>query len=139
MTFPTQAIDTTHLDSGADDPSLARADLLLAIETINTILSTANNSYGVLVLQNDGTIDPAKLPGSLAPTGQLTLAPSNTIVKIENFLRLQQIPASVLVGIVGTAGDIALCSDIDAGGPAVCMYDGTNWRYQPIATWSTVA
>ena len=139
MTFPTQAIDTTHLDSGADDPSLARADLLLALQTINTILSTANAGYGVLVLQADGTVNPTQLPGTLAPTGQLTLNPSDGIVKVQNILRLQQIPASVLVGIVGTSGDIALCSDIDAGGPAICLYDGTAWRYQPKASWSTVA
>ena len=139
MTFPTQQIDTTHLDSGADDPSLARADLLLALQTINTILSTANSGYGVLVLQSDGTVNPTKLPGTLAPTGQLTLNPSNGIVKVQNILRLQQIPASVLLGLTATTGDVALCSDIDAGGPAICLYDGTNWKYTPKASMSTVA
>jgi hypothetical protein len=138
MTFPTTAIPTTNLDNGADDPSLARADLLLACQTINTILETANTGYGVLVLQSDGTVDPTKLPGTLAPTGQLTLNPSNTIVKIQNILRLQQIPASVLVGLTGTAGDVALCSDIDASGPAVCIYDGTVWKYTPKASMTTV-
>jgi len=138
MTFPTTLIPITNLDNGADDPSLARADLLLALQTINTILETANTSFGVAVLQSDGTIDPTKLPATLAPTGQLTLSPSNTIVKIQNILRLQQIPASVLVGLTATAGDVALCSDIDAGGVAICIYDGTVWKYTPKASMSTV-
>lgn len=138
MTFPTTAIDTTHLDSGADDPSLARADLLLALQTINTILSTANGAYGVLVLQSDGTIDPTKLPGTIAPTGQLTLNPSNAIVKVQNILRLQQIPASVLIGLDAVEGDVALCSDIDASGVALCIYDGTNWLYTPKASMTAV-
>lgn len=139
MTFPTTAIPTTNLDSGADDPSQARADLLLALQTINTILSTANSGYGVLVLQSDGTINPTQLPGTIAPTGQLTLSPSNTIVKIQNILRLQQIPKSVLLGLTATAGDVALCSDVDVAGVALCIYDGTVWKYTPKASMTTVS
>lgn len=139
MTFPTTPIPTDNLDSSAADPSLAREDLLQAVETINTILDTANQGYGVVVLQSDGTINPTVLPGTLAPTGQLTLMPSNGFVKVENVLRLQQIPVAVLTELTDTtAGDLALASDADSGNPALCIYDGTNWKYLPLASWTTV-
>jgi hypothetical protein len=139
MTFPTTPISTDNLNSSADDPSLARADLLQAVETINTILDTANQGYGVVVLQSDGTIDPTVLPGTLAPTGQLTLYPSNGFVKVQNILRLQQIPVSTLTILTDVeAGDVALATDADSGNPALCIYDGTDWKYLPMASWTTV-
>lgn len=140
MTFPTTAIATTNLDASSDDPSLARADLLQAVQTINTILSTANGAYGVLVLQGDATINPNKLPGTLAPTGQLTLNPSNTIVKVQNILRLQQVPKAVMLAQTNmVAGDIMLASDADSGNPAVCFYTGTEWKFMPASAWTTLA
>ncbi len=37
MTWPTSAVPTTNLDAGADNPQLARPDLLLAAQNINKI------------------------------------------------------------------------------------------------------
>ena len=82
MTFPTTAIPTTNLSSSTADPSQARANLLTAVEYINTIIDEKNTASGVVVLQGDGTIDATLIPTTLAPTVQLTLAPTNTIVKV---------------------------------------------------------
>jgi hypothetical protein len=139
MTFPTTAIPTTNLDSSTDDPSQARADLLTAVQYINTIIAEKNTADGVVVLQGNGTIDATLIPTTLAPTGQLTLAPSNTIVKIEDILRLQQIPSSVLKNLTDiAAGDVALASDADSGNPAICFYTGTEWKYLPAASLTSL-
>lgn len=37
MTFPTANVVTTNLDNASDDPSLARADLLDAVNKLNLI------------------------------------------------------------------------------------------------------
>lgn len=140
MTFPTTAISTANLDSPSADPSLARADLLQAIEYINTIIAEKNSANGVVVCLGDGTIQATLIPNTLAPTGQLTLSPSNTIVKIQDILRLQQIPKSVLLNLADmAAGDVALASDADSGNPALCFYTGTEWKYLPAASLTTVA
>jgi hypothetical protein len=140
MTFPTTAIPTTNLDSSTDDPSQARANLLTAVQYINTIIAEKNTANGVVVCQGDGTISATLMPTTLAPTGQLTLAPSNTIVKVEDILRLQGIPSSVLKNLTDVAaGDIALATDADSGNPAICFYTGTEWKYLPQASLTTLA
>lgn len=139
MTFPSTAIPTTNLTS-TSDPSLARADLLTAVEYINTIIDEKNTANGVVVALGDGMISPTLMPQTISPTGQLTLAPSNGFVKVEDILRLQLIPTAVLKNVADVvAGDIALSSDADSGNPAICFYDGTDWRYMPIASWTVVA
>ena len=139
MTFPTTAITTTNLDSPSADPSLARVDLLTAVEYINTIIDEKNTANGVVVLQGDGTIDGTLMPTAIRPN-TLTLGPTSTVVKIEDILRLQLIPSSVLKNLdTPIAGDVALSSDADSGNPALCFYDGTNWRFMPISGWDTVS
>ena len=139
MTFPTTPITTTNLNSPSADPSLARADLLTAVEYINTIIDEKNTADGVVVLQGDGTIDGTLMPTAIRPN-TLTLGPTSTVVKVEDILRLQLIPKTVLINLeTPIAGDVALCSDADAGAPALCFYDGTNWKFLPISGWTTVA
>jgi len=45
MTWPTGAVSTTALDAGADDPSLARADLKSAVDKLNEIIAHLS-TYG---------------------------------------------------------------------------------------------
>lgn len=140
MTFPISPIPTTNLSSSTADPSQARVDLLTAVEYINTIIAEKNTAEGVAVLQGDGTMLASQIPTTLAPNGQLTLAPTNTVVKVENILRLQQIPSSVLKNLTDLfPGDIALASDADSGNAALCFYDGTEWKYLPLASLTSLA
>jgi hypothetical protein len=140
MTFPTTTIPTTNLDNGSDDPSQARGDLLTAVQTLNTIITDKNSPNGVVVLQSDGTIIASQIPTTITtPSGQLTLNPNNNIVKIQNFLRLQTIPKTTLVQIIGNAGDMAMCSNADGGNPALAISDGTNWYYLPKASLTLIS
>lgn len=139
MAFPTTAIATTNLSSGTADPSLARANLLTAVQYINTIIAEKNTADGVAVLDGNAQILSSQIPSTLAPSGQLTLAPDNTIVKVEDILRLQQIPSATLKILTDVvAGDIALASDADSGNPAICFYTGTEWKFLPAASLTTL-
>lgn len=129
MTFPTSAIPTTNLDSGTDDPSLARADLLLAVEHINTIVSEANTANGVCVLDGSGKVASTRLPSTYSPSENLTLAPTTGVVKIEDVLRLQQLTTDqVLLLTDSSSGDVVFVSDGDAGDPCLAVYANSQWN-----------
>lgn len=132
MTFPTTPIPTTNLDSDADDPSLARVDLLQAVQTLNTIMDEANTAFGVCVLGTGGVVNTSQIPDTLAPAVDLSLSPVSGRININYLLRVSNIPKSSLVLQTDmTAGDIVVCSDADAGNPAICFYNGTEWKYLP--------
>jgi predicted secreted protein len=42
MTWPTQTISTANLDAGADEPRLARADILGAVQSLNALITTVS-------------------------------------------------------------------------------------------------
>lgn len=129
MAFPTTQVPTTNLDAGTDSPASARADLLLAVQHLNTIIDEANDANGVLVLNNSGQVPAANIPATLAPTsGVLTLAPSSGRVKIEDVLRLQLLSTSTVENLSNIAeGDVVYCSDGDSGNPCLAVYNGTDW------------
>lgn len=135
MTFPTTPISTLNLDSDADDPSLARVDLLQAVETLNTIMDEANTAFGVCVLGTGGVVNTSQIPDTLAPSTDLSLSPSTGRINVSYLLRMSNIPKSSLVLQTDmTAGDIVVCSDADSGNPAICFYTGSAWKYLPAAS-----
>ena len=138
MTFPTLPIDTANLDSDSADPSLARVDLLQAVESLNTIMDEAGTAFGVALLNSAGTIAQNQVPASLIPNENLVLAPSTGMIVVNGQLRIQTVNRSTLVQITsGVAGDIALCSDADTS-PVLCIFDGADWKYLPLASLTTV-
>jgi len=133
MTFPSgTAISTTHLDSGDDDPSLARADIYAAVQALNQLIASENGALGVLVLDASGKVAAARLPNSYSVTGNVTLSPSTGIVNVNRVLRLQQTVTADLGTDPGTtsptAGDLVYLTDGDAGSPCLGVYDGTGWK-----------
>jgi hypothetical protein len=139
MTFPTTAIPTTNLNSSSDDPSQARADLLQAVESLNTIIDEAGQAYGVALLSANGKLTAGQIPESITTTGQFTLTAGDNVISLQSLLRLQRVPATVLAGFTNMiAGDIVLGTDVAAGNLALCIYDGTRWRYLPMASWTAI-
>ena len=130
MTFPTgQVIPTTNLDSSSDSPASARADILQAVQTINTLVADAGGADGVLVLDGSGLIPSGVFPTYQTPTGTLTLAPTDGVVKINNVLRLQTLNKTQVLALTAATGDMAYCTDAVGGSTAgLCVYDGTHWK-----------
>ena len=131
MTFPTgTSINTTNLDSGTDDPSLARADIYDAVVALNNIIASADTAQGVALLSASNKYDGTKFPTTIAVTGTQTLAPTSGVVNIQDVLRLTALPSSSITSLASPQlGDIAISTNADGGSPAVCFYDGADWTY----------
>lgn len=129
MTFPTTAISTLNLDSGTDDPSLARVDLLQCVQHVNTIVSEANTANGVLVLGGTAQVASSQLPSTISPAATLVLSPTTGVVKIEDVLRLQQLTTDqVLLLTDSESGDVVFVTDGDAGDACLAVYANSEWN-----------
>lgn len=135
MTFPTATVNTTNLDSATDDPSQARADLLDAVQKLNTIISEGGSASGVALLDGSGYIPTTQISPTLTTTSaDITLAPNSGIVNIQNILRLTQFPTATILTFTGNvSGDMVMCSNVGnvAGNPGVAFYTGSAWRGLP--------
>jgi hypothetical protein len=138
MAFPTSQINTTNLDSDADSPASARVDLLALTVAVNTMIAEANAANGVALLDGSGTIASTAVPAIQQPFGVMTLDPSSSVVKIEDILRMESKTAAQLLAFAtspgNAAGDVAYCSDGDAGEACLAVYNGTNWRVVRLMT-----
>jgi hypothetical protein len=142
MTFPTgQVIPTSNLSSSTAKPSDARADLLLAVETINTIVADSNAAYGVAVLDGAGQILSSQLPAQYSPSDDLVLAPTTAIVKIQDILRLQVQTKTNVLALTGSAiGDVVLVADDLTGvNPKLALWDGSHWKYLALSSLTTLS
>jgi len=130
MPFPTVQVSTDNLDSSTDDPSQARADLLDAVEKLNTIITEAGLAQGVALLDSDGKLDGGQIPTSISASGTQILSPTSGIVNIQDRLRLTAFTnAQILSLSAPTLGDVVICSNISVNqGPGVAFYTGTAWR-----------
>ena len=130
MAFPTTTISTANLDSAADDPSLARGDLLDAVQKLNTIIDEASTADGVCVLDGSGLVPSAQLPATYSTVGTTTFTPGTGIVNIQDRLRLTPLNNATIVALSNPQlGDIVIASNISANaGPGIAFYSGTAWR-----------
>jgi hypothetical protein len=129
MAFPTAQVSTTNLDSSTDDPSAARADLLDAVQKLNTIIDEANAALGVALLNSSGKISATAIPNSLTSSGTLQLKPSNGVVSVSDILRMNTLTTAETLALVGSqAGDMVMVSDGDSGEITLAVYNGSQWR-----------
>ena len=135
MTFPTATVTTANLDSATDDPSLARADLLDAVQKLNTIITDGGTASGVALLDGSGYLPSSQLNPQITNTsGDITLAPNSGVVNIQNILRLSQFPTATILTFTGNvSGDMVMCSNVGniAANPGVAFYNGSAWRGLP--------
>lgn len=144
MAWPTGAqVSTTNLSSSTANPSLARLDLYSAVTYLNTIIADANQPDGALVLNGLGTIDTDKLPNVMQVPGNLSLEPDSTIVNVRDTLRLNAKTSAQIAASTATyvAGDMMVVTDAPDGagtGPAICFYDGTDWKFMLFSSLTTL-
>jgi len=130
MPFPTTQVSTTNLDSSADDPSLARADLLDAVQKLNTIISEGGAASGVALLDGSGELDGTQIPTTISVSGTQILSPTSGIVNIQDRLRLTALNNAQITSLSSPAlGDVVIASNISVDqGAGVAFYDGSAWR-----------
>jgi hypothetical protein len=135
MSFPasTTQVSTDNLDSGADNPSLARVDLLQSVQLLNEIIDGQNAAGGVLVLDGAGLVPSARFPQTMAYSGggNQFISPANGVVEIQSILRLSPL-IKAQVEALNTAtlniGSIAFCSNVTTGTAALVVWNGSNWK-----------
>lgn len=121
---------TTNLDNDADDPSLARADLEAALNELKAVINGRNTTNGVAGLDTNGLIPNTVLPNTIISSvgNDLTLDPDTDKVLIQDIINLNpQTVAQLNARTDAAEGDVAYCSDGDAGSKCVAVYNGTNW------------
>lgn len=135
MSFPSPStqVATTHLDSGSDDPSQARGDLLQAVTLLNEIVAGQNAADGVAILDSQGAIPYNRLPQSIAwqGVGNQIIAPVSGIVEIQDIMRLTPLLKAQVLSVSTTtltAGCIAYCSDISTGTAGIVVWTGSAWN-----------
>ena len=134
MTFPTANVSTSNLSSDTTSPSAARADLLDAVEKLNTIMSEGGAASGVALLDGSARIPISAIPTTIT-TANLALNPGDGVVSIQNVLRLNQLPTATILNFTGNvSGDMVMCSNVGniASNPGIAIFDGTQWRGLPL-------
>ena len=123
-------VTTANLDNDADDPSLARADLEAALNELKNVINGRNTTNGVAGLDVNGLVPNTILPNTVISSvgNDLTLDPDTDKVLIQDIINLNpQTTAQLTARTDAAEGDVAYCSDGDAGSKCVAVYNGTSW------------
>jgi hypothetical protein len=135
MAWPANSsnIDTTNLDSSADSPAAARANLKTALDELANVINGRNQASGVAGLNASSKISAAQIPDEINSSSgnNLTLDPDTSVVTVENIIRLT--PQTVAqLGAIGSPADgmMAFCSDggDSAAQGVLCYYSAGQWR-----------
>lgn len=132
-------VSTDNLDSATDNPSLARADLYAAMLELQNVINGRASANGVASLNASSKIPSAQLPDTLtSSSGQpILLQPSSGRVTIQDILKLTPKTVTELNALTAFEGDIAYCSNGDAGSKCIAIYDGSAWKV--ISLGSTIS
>ena len=123
-------VTTANLDNDADDPSLARADLEAALNELKNVINGRNTTNGVAGLDGNGLVPNTILPNTVISSvgNDLTLDPDTDKVLIQDIINLNpQTTAQLTARTDAAEGDVAYCSDGDAGSKCAAVYNGTSW------------
>jgi hypothetical protein len=134
-------VSTTNLDSATDNPAAARPDLKAALDELTNVIDGRGQSDGVAPLNGSSKIAATYLPDEINSTSatNLTLDPATGKVVLEEILNLKpQTVAQLNARTDQAEGDVAYCSDGNAGAKCVAVYNGTDWKVVALgATIST--
>jgi len=117
-------VSTTNLDSGTDSPALARVDLKAALDELTAVIDGRGAINGVASLDASAKVINTELPDTLVSSSgvNLTLDPATGKVVLEEVLNLKPQTVTQLNTRTDVAeGDVAFCSNGDAGSPCVAV------------------
>lgn len=120
---------TTNLDAGTDSPAAARPDIKAALDELILVIDGRGTINGVAPLNASAKIDASYLPSEINSEGatNLTLDPATGKVALEEILNLKPQTVAQLNARTDIAqGDIAFCSDGDAGAECIAVAVGED-------------
>lgn len=124
-------IITTNLDSGTDSPAASRPDLKAALDELTAVIDGRGQASGVAPLNASSKVSATYLPDEInsSASTNLTLDPTTGKVALEEILNLSPQTVTQLNARTDQAeGDVAYCSNGDAGSKCIAIYDGSNWK-----------
>ena len=124
-------VTNTHLNAATDDPSQARAELNASTLELQNVINGRGTSNGVASLDATTKVPSSQLPDELNSSSgtALTLDPASGKVNIEEIVNLApQTLAQLNARTDKAEGDVAYCSNGNAGSKTVAVYDGSNWK-----------
>ena len=130
MAWPS-TLANTYTGSASANVSDARAELDASIVAVNDIIDSRGTASGIASLNSSGKVTSTELPTTYATTGgtDITLQPASSKVAIQDILNLNPQTVAQLTAIATpVAGDVAYCSNGDAGSACVAVYSGANWK-----------
>ena len=133
-------VSTTNLNDATDSPAAARPDIKAAFDELIIVIDGRNTANGVAGLDGTSKIIAAQLPDEINSTSatDLTLDPATGKVNIEEILQLKpQTLTELNARGDKEAGDLAYCSNGNAGATTLAVYDGANWKV--VALGSTIS
>jgi len=122
-------VSTANVDAGTDSPAAARADIKAAFDELTAVIDGRDTANGVAGLNASSKLSAAQLPNELNTDSgvDLTLDPATDKVQIEHILRLNpQTVAQLNARTDIQQGDIAFCSDGDAGTECIAVAVGED-------------
>ena len=121
-------ISTANLDAGTDSPSLARADLKVALDELIIVSNNLGVAGGAAKIESTGVIS-QNVTGVSTTTGDLSITSATSRVSISDVLNLTPKTVTELNALgTKTLGDVAFCSNGAAGADCIAFYDGSNWK-----------
>ena len=128
MTWATAGnITTEHLNDATDSPASARAEIKSALDELTNVANGLNTAGGAAKL--DATTSKVIANSGIQSTTDITLSPSSGYsVDIDTVLNLNSQTVTELNALTPAEGDIAYCSNGDAGSKCIAVYDGSAWK-----------
>lgn len=129
MTWPT-TVTLTSLDADTDSPLSARPQIKAIGDAVNDIIAERASADGVASLDASGTVPQAQIPNTLSSSGgsTITLLPASERTAFQNIINLKPQTLAQLNALSALEGDVAYCSNGDAGSKCFAIYDGTAWK-----------
>lgn len=121
-------VTTTYLDSASDDPSLARAEILAALQELQQVIAGRSAANGVAPLDSSSLVPNTNLPNTLISSSgnALQLQPNTGVLGINYLINMTTKTTAQLEALTPVPNMIALVSDGDAGTETLAIYTGDN-------------
>lgn len=129
MAWPS-TLTLTHLDNDTDSPLSARPQLKSMGDAVNNIIAERASADGIASLDASGLVPQAQVPNTLSSSGgsNITLLPASERTAFQNIINLNPRTLAQLNSLSASEGDVAYCSNGDAGSKCVAVYNGTAWK-----------
>lgn len=132
-------INTDNLDDATDSPADARDDLRKALVELKNVINGLNTAGGAAKI--DSTSSKIIANTGVQATNDLTLSPGTgyTVNVGTGVINLEPKTVTELNALTAEDGDVAFCSNGDAGSRCLAVYSEADSTWKRIALGTTIS